>query len=44
MIVVWPSLIFSDIEFNSSGQFFVGTKILLDFLIMSFFFTRKTNY
>ena len=39
MIVVWPSLIFTNIEFNSSGQFFVGTKILLDFLIMSLLIT-----
>ena len=39
MIIVWPSLLFTEVEFNLLSQFFIGTKILLDFIIISLLIT-----
>ena len=39
MIIVWPSILFTDLELNLLGQFFIVIKILLDFIIISLLIT-----
>ena len=39
MIIVWLSILFTDLEPNLLGQFFIVIKILLDFIIISLLIT-----
>ena len=39
MIIVWPSLMFTNVELNILSQSFIGIKILLDFIIISLLIT-----